>query len=62
MPDATDCEYTLDYYEAGGEWHWKVTASNNEVIVGTQGEWGGFVSLEYAERNFALVQRALLAL
>ncbi len=35
---------------------------NHEVIIDTQGEQDGFVSEANAERNFALVQKALLSL
>lgn len=56
-------EYELEYYEEGSEWHWKVTSiGNHEVIVDSRGERDGFVSKANAERNFALVQKALLAL
>ena len=56
-------EYELEYYEEGSEWHWKVTATgNHEVIIDSRGEQDGFVSKSNAERNFALVQKALLAL
>lgn len=56
-------EYELEYYEEGSEWHWKVTSmGNDEVIVDSRGEQDGFVSRANAERNFALVQKALLAL
>ncbi len=56
-------EYELEYYEAGSGWHWKVTATgNHEVIIDTQGEQDGFASKANAERNFALVQKVLLAL
>jgi len=56
-------EYELEYYEVDGQWQWKVTATgNHEVIIDTLGEEGGFASKANAERNFALVQKALLAL
>lgn len=56
-------EYELEYYEENGQWHWKVTATgNHEVIIDTQGEQDGFASKANAERNFALVQKALLTL
>lgn len=56
-------EYELEYYEDGGQWNWKVTATgNHEVIIDTQGERDGFASKSNAERNFALVQKALLTL
>lgn len=59
MPD----EYKLEYYEADGEWNWKVTSlGNHEVIIDTKGEADGFVSKANAERNFVLVQKALLSL
>lgn len=55
-------EFTLEYYEVDGQWHWKVTSANHEVIIDTKGEEDGFASRANAERNFELVQRALLGL
>ena len=56
-------EYELEYFEEDGSWHWKVTATgNHEIIIDSRGEPGGFASKSNAERNFALVQKALLSL
>ena len=63
MPDEDKPEFEVEYYQVYGGWHWKVTSlGNHEVIIDTQGEQDGFVSEANAERNFALVQKALLSL
>jgi uncharacterized protein YegP (UPF0339 family) len=63
MSDVKEPAFEVEYYEADGGWHWKVTScGNSEVIVDTKGEQDGFASQANAERNFALVQKALLSL
>ena len=55
-------EFELEYYEEGEKepWRWKVTATGNHEVIIAADE--GFASKSNAERNFALVQRAMLSL
>jgi uncharacterized protein YegP (UPF0339 family) len=55
-------EFKLEYWEQDGGWFWKVTATGNHEIIAQSEEPGGFATKQNAERNFKLVQRALLTL
>ena len=72
MSDETQDEFELEYFEVSGDgpaangstgsigWYWKVTSTGNyEVIIKADEP---FDSKSNAQRNFELVQRALLSL
>lgn len=59
-------EFEIEYYEVDGDdpaangWYWKVTSTGNHEVIIKADE--PFDSKSNAERNFELVQRALLSL
>jgi uncharacterized protein YegP (UPF0339 family) len=58
-------EFELEFYEDADaseddRWGWKITSTGNHEVIVASDE--GFASKSNAERNFRLVQRAMLTL